>query len=251
MIKSGLVSVTFRKMMPLEVIKLVQKAGLHGIEWGGDVHVPAGDVKAARAVYNQTVDAGLEVAAYGSYYRIGTYSNSTEEFKKVLESAFEIHAPTIRVWAGNIGSRDADAKWWEKVVGESTEISDMAEKANISVSYEFHKNTLTDTNESAHRLLKAVDHSNIFSLWQPQTELNIQDRLEGLVLLDDKLSNLHVFHWDETGRRPLNEGIQHWKSYLSAVSQNVDRYALLEFVMGDSVEQYLEDAKVLKSILYE
>ena len=238
-------------MQPGDVIELVKKAGLQGIEWGGDAHVPAGEVKAAREVYKMTTDAGLEVAAYGSYYRIGTNSNGTEDFKKVLESAFEIHAPTIRVWAGNIGSSDADANWWEQVVGESIEIADMAKKANISISYEYHKNTLTNTNESAQKLLKLVDNENVLSLWQTLMELNVPDRLEGLINLGDKLSNLHVFHWDETGRRPFEEGIQHWKKYLGAVSDKKDHYALLEFVMGDSTEQYFRDAKVLKNILNE
>lgn len=251
MIKSGLVSVTFRKMTPKEIIELVQKAGLCGIEWGGDVHVPAGDVKTAGEVYKQTIDAGLEIAAYGSYFRIGTYSDGTEEFKKVLETASEIHAPTIRVWAGNKGSGEADDEWWEKVVGESIKIADMAEKANISVSYEYHKNTLTDTNESAQKLLQSAKHNNIFSLWQPLMELNVQKRLDGLKGLENKLGNLHVFHWDETGRRPFEEGTRDWKNYLGAVSQKEDRYALLEFVMGDSIAQYLEDAKVFKSILDE
>ena len=44
-IKSGLVSITFRELNPLEIIRLVSKAGLDGIEWGGDVHVPHGDIK--------------------------------------------------------------------------------------------------------------------------------------------------------------------------------------------------------------
>ena len=71
MIYSGLVSVTFRALSPAEIVELVARAGLEGIEWGGDVHAPHGDVARARDVYRRTVDAGLAIPSYGSYYRPG------------------------------------------------------------------------------------------------------------------------------------------------------------------------------------
>ncbi|MET0262082.1 MAG: sugar phosphate isomerase/epimerase, partial [Rariglobus sp.] len=71
MIYPGLVSVTFRKLSPNEVAGLVKKAGLKGIEWGGDIHVPHGDLARAREVRELTLEHGLKTAAYGSYYRAG------------------------------------------------------------------------------------------------------------------------------------------------------------------------------------
>jgi 3-dehydroshikimate dehydratase len=50
MIKTGLVSVSFRKFSPEKIIEMVKNAGLCAIEWGGDVHVPHGDVELARKV---------------------------------------------------------------------------------------------------------------------------------------------------------------------------------------------------------
>ena len=47
-IRTGLTSVTFRQKTIDEIVALARKAQLDGIEWGGDVHVPAGDVQAAR-----------------------------------------------------------------------------------------------------------------------------------------------------------------------------------------------------------
>ena len=48
--RTGLVSVTFRKLTPEKIIELVSEAGLNAIEWGGDVHVPHGDLKRAAEV---------------------------------------------------------------------------------------------------------------------------------------------------------------------------------------------------------
>lgn len=44
-----LTSVTFRRMKPEEILRVAARAGIEGIEWGGDVHVPAGDLAAAAA----------------------------------------------------------------------------------------------------------------------------------------------------------------------------------------------------------
>ena len=71
MLCGGLVSITFRRLSPREIVKLVKKSGLEGIEWGGDVHVPHGDLSVAREVATMTQEEGLVVAAYGSYYRVG------------------------------------------------------------------------------------------------------------------------------------------------------------------------------------
>ena len=70
MLIPGLVSVTFRQLAPREIVQLAAAAGLRGIEWGGDIHVPHGDLQAARAVRDITAAAGLQVLAYGSYFRL-------------------------------------------------------------------------------------------------------------------------------------------------------------------------------------
>lgn len=70
MLKTGLVSVTFRDKTPEEIISAVKQCGLEGIEWGGDVHVLPGDVSRAREIRHLTEQAGLAVWAYGSYLRL-------------------------------------------------------------------------------------------------------------------------------------------------------------------------------------
>ena len=69
MIKTGMVSVTFRQFDVDEVIRRTKEAGLMAIEWGGDVHVPHGDLDKARYTADKMRENGLEIASYGSYYR--------------------------------------------------------------------------------------------------------------------------------------------------------------------------------------
>ena len=85
-VKTGLVSVTFRQKSVEEIAALTAEAGLSGVEWGGDVHVPPGDREAARRAARLTRQAGLEVLSYGSYYRC----QPGEDFTPVLESALAL-----------------------------------------------------------------------------------------------------------------------------------------------------------------
>lgn len=48
MLKTGLTSVTFRNLGIEQIVSLAGAAGADSIEWGGDIHVPPGDLSAAR-----------------------------------------------------------------------------------------------------------------------------------------------------------------------------------------------------------
>lgn len=247
MIHTGLVSVTFRQLQPAEIVSLVKQAGLDAIEWGGDIHVPHENIGHAREVLKLTVEAGLQVASYGSYYKVGCDDN-TVPFEKVLETAEELHAPTIRVWAGNRGSAEADATWWKKVIYDACRIAELAAKAELMIAFEYHEETLTDTSESACRLLGQINQSNVRCYWQPPAKLNLNARLQGLREIAPWLSNVHVFNQTGTDLKPLAGARAEWSQYLDVIRKLPgDRFCLLEFVRGDSPIQFLEDAEALKS----
>ena len=66
----GLVSVTFKKMRADDVVKLAEKAGLKAIEWSENHHIRPGDAKEAMRIASIMEDCNLEVASYGSYFRL-------------------------------------------------------------------------------------------------------------------------------------------------------------------------------------
>lgn len=247
MIHSGLVSVTFRQFKPQDIVNLVRQAGLEGIEWGGDVHVPHGNLQVAREVYKMTADAGLQVVSYGSYYHVGHKNEDGFSFEEVLETALALHAPTIRVWAGKKASAEADEKYTDNVICESRKIADMAAAADITVSYEFHGGTLADSNSSALSFLKEVKHDRIKSYWQPPIGCESDYALEGLDNILPWLSNIHVFHWLPSYERlPLAEGKEPWSHYLKSIaSTGRDHFSMLEFVKKDDPKMFLRDAETL------
>jgi len=252
----GLVSVTFRHLPPGRIIDLTAGAGLQGIEWGGDVHVPHGDLETARRVGQATRAAGTTVAAYGSYYHAAESETQGLSFAAVLNTARALQAPTIRVWAGTKASAAAAAAYRKRVVDDLRRIATQARKYGISISIEFHAGTLTDTNESAARLFREIDHPNVFSYWQPAVGAGMEANLRGLQQILPVLSNVHVFHWHlgngEIMRRPLAEGEADWQHYFSAVAGlPKGRYALLEFVRKDDEQQFFRDAAVLRRWLQQ
>lgn len=252
MIHPGLVSITFRALSPAQIVALVRQAGLRGIEWGGDIHVPHGNTARARETRELTLEAGLTVAAYGSYYRAGQSEGAGLPFAQVLDSAVELGAPTVRVWAGTAGSAVSTPEMRVRVADDLRRIAGLAAAARVKVSLEFHSGTLTDTADSAAKLLDGVGHPNLFTYWQPPMDRDTAGCLADLRRLLPRVAHVHVFHWRpaSTERLPLSDGAARWSEFLQLAAEAPgDRYAMLEFVERDAPECFLRDAATLKSWL--
>jgi sugar phosphate isomerase/epimerase len=251
MISPGLVSISFRSLSAEDLILLVCKARLKDIEWGGDIHVPQGDIRKAKSVGEMTREAGLAVAAYGSYYRIGV-SEIEIPFGKILDTAEALEAPVIRTWAGKVGdSLSATEAEWKKIIEESRRVGKMAQDRGMMLSFEFHSGTLNDRAASCERLLNAIGLENVNTYWQPTLGIPAEDNLAMLQQVKDRVGHLHVFHWiNGAERRPLEEGKEDWAKFLSVFKENpTQRFAMLEFIQDDDPDQFLEDAEALKALL--
>jgi 3-dehydroshikimate dehydratase len=245
---AGLCSVTFRQLSPREIIALCTEARLDAVEWGGDIHVPTGNVAAAREVGAMCRDAGLRTPSYGSYFRPG--ASPAADFQGVLDSALALGASTVRIWAGQKSSADLAPAELQRLVAESRAIADLAASAGCRVAFEFHLNTMTDSNATALTLLREVDHPAVSIYWQPRLGYTLEQRLEGLTAILPFLAHLHVFQWlgdDAVERRPLDEGAADWERYLALAAQAPsDPCAFLEFVRGDEIGQFKADAATLR-----
>lgn len=178
MIKLGLCSVTFRKQAPEKIIELAGEAGLAGIEWGADVHVPLNDLCNAERIGELTRSAGLDVAGFGSYFfAFEKEGEPPLPFEPVLETAVALGSPIIRIWGGSLLVEKSGA-YFETVVERSRDAVDAAATEGIKVAYEFHANTFTETLDGTLTLLDAVNHSNLCTYWQPPHGSALSQRLE-------------------------------------------------------------------------
>lgn len=247
MIRLGLCSVTFRKLAPAAILTLARRASLDAIEWGGDIHVPHGDVKTARIVRRMTDDEGLEISSYGSYYRVG---QDPERFEDVLASAVMLGAPVIRVWAGTVRSPEAARATWDSVVADTRRIATLAQADGLRIAFEYHDNTLTDTDEATIQLLTDVNHAAVRCYWQMrESAASLAEHLEGLHSVLPWLEHVHVQASQAGQRTPLETRADAWRKILKVVaSTGREHTAMLEFVRDDSPEQFLADAATLQSL---
>jgi len=164
----------------------------------------------------------------------------------------ELGAPNIRVWAGTLGSALAHDDDRQRVCDDLRRIAELSSAAQITVSLEFHDDTLADNPDATLALLDRVDHTALRTYWQPPHGQSADDATAGLVRLLPHLSHLHVFHWwpNPQTRLPLAQGAERWSRFLETASRAPgDRFALLEFVPDNSPDAFLRDAAELRTWL--
>lgn len=261
----GLVSVTLRSLGVPEIVALAAGAGLGSVEWGGDVHVPHGDLDAARAAAGATREAGLRVAAYGSYYRTGVSEGEGLAFSSVLETAGALGAPVIRVWAGPYNTEGfgpvSDPSAFDAASADLRRIGEMAADAGVVVALEYHHSTFTADAATALRFLEAVGASPaIRCLWQPNQFEDAATQDASLEAVLPYLSNVHAFAWtvdpatDGVVRHPFADHAERWRGWLSRIAEARRGEAvdvLLEFVRNDDPVQLREDAAALRAVIAE
>jgi len=242
----GLTSVTFRDKSVQELIALAKAAGLTDIEWGADVHVPAGDTARAKEVKDLCEAAQLKTPSYGSYYK-GT---AVDDFKPVLASALILEVSLIRIWAGRISPETISDEEFETLVQNIQDVCDLCSDNHIDLALEYHRRSMTQTKEGALRLIKAVNRSNLKTYWQPNPEVPFETHLEEIEALAPTLTTMHVFNWDKDNTRYLlreNDVLDRWRAYAAmARKAGAQPNFLIEFVKDDAQENFDADVITLK-----
>jgi 3-dehydroshikimate dehydratase len=239
-----MVSVTFRRYSVDEIIASAVRAGLDGIEWGGDIHVPHGDIKQAVYTAAACAEAGLKIFSYGSYYRAG----QGQDFIPVLHTAAALGAPNIRIWAGAKGSADTEDDERAVIAADIRSCASLSANYGITVTFEYHGGTLTDNPDSAVRLISEVNSPNVLLYWQPDQFKTDEYNASSLNKVLPYLLNIHVFNWVNKNKYPLSEGYNVWCRYLDIIKSDGKPHGLfLEFSPDDTEETFLHDAETLRN----
>ena len=249
--KTGLVSVTFRKLTIKEIIELAKENSLKSIEWGSTPHIDAGEVKLARKVRSLMHGAGLTCESYGSYYGI-LYRKGVHKpypFKKLCKTAVALGAKTIRIWPGFPGMHPYSEGDIRKAVAHTREICNIAKKYGLTLSMECHFWTLTENYKNSLDFIKRVGCDNLKIYWQPNPYESKEYNLEAAKALLPYVTNVHVCHWIEQNKKPLREGLEDWKEYFEVLKTDDNRVFMLEFMHDGNPESLPETAKTLHEIM--
>jgi sugar phosphate isomerase/epimerase len=260
MIAPGLCSITFRSLDADAVVDLAVRAGVDGIEWGADGHVPPGGGETAVAIAARCRDTGLEVVSYGSYLGAGPADgDETGVVAAVLDSAEALGAPMVRIWTefGVTAASPADER--RRVLEHTARLVDAIAARGLLAALEFHPGTLTETAASANRVLDDLDRPALRTHWQPDPALGAADAVAELALVAARLAHVHVFTWGAGGiadRRPLAQGTDLWPAAFALADHDGAplpgrRFALCEYVRDDDPEQFVRDVRTLRRWLDE
>lgn len=245
--KAGVCSVSFRQCSTQQIIRAAAAAGLDGIEWGADVHLPAGDTAAAAALGRETRAAGLQVLGYGGYCRLGCDDDAA--FEALLASAAALGARQVRIWGGERPAAEVSDAQWQQMVDQARRLAQKAAVQGLVLSLECHPGTLTEDYTAALRFWQQVDSPALRLYWQPNQYKGEEYDLLALRAMAPAVTNVHVFAWDGDQRLPLAGRNEAWHKRLTILEENApadeDHALLLEFMPDDRLESLPEEARVL------
>ena len=240
----GLVSVSFRKHLPKEIISAMKKTNLSCIEWGSDIHAPCHDMQRLYELVRLQEEYGIYCSSYGTYFRLGV--TDVDELEKYIYAAKILGTKTLRIWCG-----DKRANLYSDIeknlfLQEAKKAAEIAENFDVTLCAECHNNSYTETLEGALGLMKAVNSEHFGMYWQPNQFVDFETNTEYAKNISAFVRNIHVFNWQGNNKHPLKSAAETWKKYLSYFdeSQNL----LLEFMPDDDINSLEKEAESLRII---
>lgn len=241
----GLVSVSFRKKTPKEILEAMMTAGLDCIEWGSDIHAPANDSDKLNNIVSLQNEYGIRCCSYGTYFRLG--ESSSEELDLYIKAAKLLGTNIIRIWCGSKGSEKYSEAEKRCLFNAAACAAKAAEKSDVILCLECHNGTFTDELDSALEILRATNSQSLQMYWQPNQYKKAEDNLLYAKEIANYVKTVHVFNWNGCMRLPLEKAIDIWKSYVKLIG--VDKTFLLEFMPDNRLRSLPKEAEALKKIL--
>lgn len=241
----GLVSVTFRQLLPQEIISLMKECGLTVVEWGSDVHAPCKETEKLKEIAELQLQNGIICSSYGTYFRVGTTPIS--EITDYINAAKILGTKVIRIWCGNKDSEQYNAQEKEKLFEECRELAKIAKENGVLLCLECHGWSFTNSLSGALELMTAVNSKNFKMYWQPNQFKSFESNLEYAEKIAPYTENIHVFNWEGEAKYSLLGAVDVWKEYLKKFSgkQNL----LLEFMPDGKPESLKAECIALNKII--
>ena len=241
----GLVSVSFRKHTPEEIIKAVKSAGLTCIEWGSDIHAPCRDTERLREIARLQEEYGITCSSYGTYFRLGITPLS--ELADYIAAAGILGTSILRLWGGTKKGADMSPGELEDFTDTCRKAAAMAEEAGVILCLECHMLSITETPDCAAALMEAVNSPHFRMYWQPFQWLDTEGSLSVARAVAPFAEHIHVFNWHGSQKLPLTEAAEDWRRYLAVF--DTPRTLLLEFMPDDRIESLPAEAEALRRII--
>lgn len=243
----GLVSVSFRKHTPEEILQATCAAGLSCIEWGSDVHAPCRDIATLQSLAALQAQYGVDCASYGTYFRLT--EDPIEDLLPYVHAAKILGTDILRLWCGRKSGKDMTNEERGALLDVCRRAARVAEENGVTLCLECHRKTFTEHPEDAVWLMQAVGSTRFQMYWQPFQWQNARQNLENAKQIAPYAKHVHVFNWHHDQKLPLSDATAEWQAYLSALP--TPRTLLLEFMPNGRLEELEAEAHALKLITGE
>ena len=247
--KLGLVSVSFRKSSPREILRAMSEAGLVCVEWGSDIHAPCCDIEGLYEIAALQKEYGIECSSYGTYFRLG--ESPLCELENHIKAAKILGTDILRIWCGIKSGADMSEGEKDELLSSCRAAAKLAETYGVTLCTECHKKTFTENTEDAAWLMRAVGSPHFCTYWQPFQWQTAKENIENARRLSEFTRHIHVFNWKGREKLPLAEAIDEWRGYLAEFSDMPSRALLLEFMPNGSIGELSDEAAALRAIVGE
>ena len=241
----GLVSISFRKHSPVEILEAASSAELSLIEWGSDVHAPCRDTEGLTQLARLQSEYGIRCSSYGTYFRLG--ETPIEELPEYIAAAKLLGTDILRLWCGTRCGAEYTDEERQSLIAQCREAALIAIRENVTLCMECHKKTFTERLSDAIALMEEIDSPNFRMYWQPFQWQSVNENLAYARAIAPYTRHIHVFQWKNKEKFSLNDGIEEWREYLRLLP--APRALLLEFMPDDDLNSLSIEAKALKNII--
>ena len=243
--KAGLVSISFRKHSPEEILSAMKEAGLEYIEWGSDVHAPVNDLEKIGEIRRLQSEAEIVCSSYGTYFRLG--ENDPEEIRDYIAAAKLLGTNILRLWAGRKSHLNVTPEERERLISDLRRVVEIAEDSDAVICLECHRNSYTEHLDGTLELFAEIPSPAFQMYWQPNPDISFEENMAYLSAVSHRLAHVHVFFWRGKEHLPLSGGIDEWKKYLEGLSG--EHGMLLEFMPDNLLTSLSCEAESLRQII--
>lgn len=241
----GLVSVSFRRHSPIQILSAMKETKLSCIEWGSDIHAPCKDVQRLHELAELQRQYNITCCSYGTYFRLGT--DDINELEDYAAAAKILGTDILRIWCGDKRSSLYSESEKQEFLERAKNSAILAQKLGVKLCMECHNNSFTETLDGALTLMETVNSRHFRMYWQPNQFVNKQTNIQYIQTISPYVENVHVFNWQGNNKYPLSQSVNTWKEYLSRLA--APRNLLLEFMPDDKIESLTQEAKALCQII--
>lgn len=243
----GVVSVSFRKQAPEEIIKAAKEAGLSCIEWGSDVHAPCDNTERLLEIVGLQKKYDIVCSSYGTYFRLG--ETPLGKLDGYIKAAEILGTDILRLWCGAKSGAEYSNEEREALFEECRQAEQIARTAGVTLCLECHKMTFTERLSDALELMESINSPYFRMYWQPFQWKSIDENLVYAEKIAPFVRCIHVFNWKERDRFSLSLGIEEWREYLKRFPSKPT--LLLEFMPDDNIFSLACEAEALRTIIGE